>query len=105
MIEPLRDRIIVKRLAPETISAGGIVIPDAHQEKPDRGIVLAVGPGIPLEDGTVRPLEVKVGFTVVFGKNVGQTIRTDEGDVLAMRECDLYGYLEDSCSTTDKRSA
>ncbi|MCK5498255.1 MAG: co-chaperone GroES, partial [Gammaproteobacteria bacterium] len=70
-IRPLQDRVVVKRMEEETTSAGGIVLPDSATEKPIRGEVLALGPGKTLDSGEKRPLEVKVGDTVLFGKYSG----------------------------------
>lgn len=95
MITPLHDRIIVRRLEQEAISPGGILFPENKENKPDRGVVLAVGPGYVDKEKEVVPLSVKVGHVVIFGKNVGQTIKTDEGVVLAMREQDVLAYSEE----------
>ena len=81
-IRPLHDRVIVKRLEEERTSAGGIVIPDSAAEKPIQGKVVAVGKGKILEDGTVRPLDVKVGDKILFGKYGGTEVKVD-GDELA----------------------
>lgn len=95
MITPLHDRIIVKRLESESTSRGGIIFPENKDNKPDRGVVLAVGPGYVNKDKEIVPLSIKVGHIVIFGKNVGQTIKTDEGVVLAMREQDVLAYSEE----------
>jgi chaperonin GroES len=76
-IRPLHDRVIVKRLEAERKTASGIVIPDSAGEKPDQGEVLAVGNGKILDDGKVRPMDVKVGDRVLFGKYAGQTVKVD----------------------------
>lgn len=88
-IRPLHDRVIIKRMEEERTTAGGIVIPDNIAEKPVRGKVLAVGNGKILEDGTVRPLDLKVGDNVLFGKYAGTEIKVDGEDVLVMREDDV----------------
>lgn len=93
-IRPLHDRIIVKRIDPERTTASGIVIPDSAGEKPDQGEVLAVGKGKPLDNGSVRPLEVKVGDRVLFGKYAGQSVKIDGREVLVVREEDILAVLE-----------
>ena len=93
-IRPLHDRIIVKRMEEERKTASGIVIPDSAAEKPDQGDVLAVGNGKIGDDGKARPLDVKVGDRVLFGKYAGQTVKVEGEDVLVMREEDIMGVLE-----------
>ncbi|MFA5171849.1 MAG: co-chaperone GroES [Sulfuriferula sp.] len=93
-IRPLHDRIIVKRMEEERKTASGIVIPDSATEKPDQGEVLAVGNGKINENGTVRPLDVKVGDRVLFGKYAGQSVKIDGDEVLVMREEDIMGIME-----------
>ncbi|MDR1462570.1 MAG: co-chaperone GroES [Azoarcus sp.] len=93
-IRPLHDRVIVKRLEAERTTAGGIVIPDSAGEKPDQGEVLAVGNGKILDDGKVRPIAVKAGDRVLFGKYAGQTVKVDGEELLVVREEDLFGVIE-----------
>jgi chaperonin GroES len=93
-IRPLHDRVIVKRLEEERVSAGGIVIPDSAAEKPVQGKVIAVGKGKILEDGTVRALDVKVGDKILFGKYSGTEVKVDGEDLLVMREEDLLAVIE-----------
>lgn len=93
-IRPLHDRVIVKRLEEEKVSAGGIVIPDSATEKPIRGKVLAVGNGKILENGDVRPVDVKVDDTVLFGKYAGTEVKVDGEELLVMREEDIMGVIE-----------
>jgi chaperonin GroES len=93
-LRPLHDRVIIKRLEAETKSAGGIVIPDAAAEKPIKGEVVAVGTGKILEDGKVRPLAVKVGDKVLFGKYSGTEVKVDGQELLVMREEDLVAVIE-----------
>jgi chaperonin GroES len=93
-IRPLHDRVLVKRLEEERTTASGIVIPDSAAEKPDQGQVLAVGNGKILEDGSIRPLAVKVGDRVLFGKYAGQTIKIDGEELMVMREEDIMGVIE-----------
>jgi chaperonin GroES len=93
-IRPLHDRVIVKRLEEERTSPGGIVIPDTATEKPIQGKVIAVGKGKILEDGNVRPLDVKVGDKILFGKYSGTEVKVDGEDLLVMREEDVMAIIE-----------
>ena len=93
-IRPLNDRVIVKRLEEERTSPGGIVIPDTAAEKPVQGKIVAVGKGKILEDGQVRPLDVKVGDKILFGKYSGSEIKIDGEEHLIMREEDILGVVE-----------
>jgi len=93
-IRPLHDRVIIQRLEAETKSAGGIVIPDTAAEKPIRGKVIAVGKGKILENGSVRPLDVKVGDHILFGKYSGTEVKVDGEEYLVMREEDVMAVLE-----------
>ena len=92
-IRPLHDRIIVKRLEEERTSKGGIIIPDTATEKPIQGKVIAVGNGKIQEDGKVRPLDVKVGDKILFGKYGGTEVKVDGDDLLVMREDDIMGIV------------
>ena len=92
-IRPLHDRVVVKRLDQEQKSAGGIVIPDNVAEKPDQGEVIAVGNGKILEDGNIRPLDVKVGDRILFGKYSGSTVKIEGTEYLVMREDDIMGVV------------
>ena len=93
-LRPLHDRVIIKRLEAETKSAGGIVIPDSATEKPIRGEVVAVGSGKILEDGKVRPVGVKAGEKVLFGKYSGTEVKVDGQELLVMREEDLMAVID-----------
>ena len=93
-LRPLHDRVIIKRLDSERKTASGIVIPDAATEKPDQGEILAVGNGKVGDDGKVRPLAVKVGDKVLFGKYSGQTVKVDGDELLVMREEDIMAVVE-----------
>ena len=93
-LRPLHDRVIVKRLEAETKSAGGIVIPDTATEKPSKGKVVAVGTGKIQDDGKVRPMAVKAGDKVLFGKYSGTEVKVDGEDLLVMREEDLMAIIE-----------
>ncbi len=94
-LHPLGDRILIKHLEQEEKTAGGIILPDSAKEKPQEGKVLAVGKGRLLEDGTVRPLEVKVGDTVLFAKYSGTEVRHDEKEYLILREEDVLAVKHD----------
>ncbi len=93
-IRPLPDRVIVKRLEEERVSAGGIVIPDTAAEKPIQGKVVAVGKGKILEDGSVRALDVKVGDKILFGKYSGTEVKVDGDELVVMREEDVMAVIE-----------
>ncbi|MCP4994603.1 MAG: co-chaperone GroES [Gammaproteobacteria bacterium] len=93
-IRPLHDRVIVRRKEEEVTSPGGIVLPDAAKEKPAEGEVIAAGNGKILNNGEVRPLDVKVGDTVLFGKYSGTEVKVDGEDLLVMREEDIMGVIE-----------
>jgi chaperonin GroES len=94
-IRPLHDRVLVKRSEHETRSTGGIVIPDSAAEKPIRGEVIAVGNGKILENGERRPLSVKAGDQVLFGKYSGSEVKVQDSDFLVLREDDIMAVLED----------
>ena len=93
-LRPLQDRIIVKRLEEETMTAGGIFIPETAKEKPQKGKVIAVGKGKKTEDGKVLPLDVKVGDNVLFGKYAGTEVKVDGEEYLMMREDDILAVIE-----------
>lgn len=93
-VRPLHDRVIVRRLEEEEKTAGGIIIPDTAKEKPIQGEVIAVGNGKILEDGKVRPLDVKPGDRVIFSKYAGTEIKLDGKEYLMMREDDILGVIE-----------
>jgi chaperonin GroES len=91
---PLHDRVLVKRVEEETKTRGGIIIPDTAAEKPQQGKVIAVGPGVRGDDGEIRPLDVKAGDLVLFGKWSGTEVKVDGDDLLIMKESDIMGVLE-----------
>ena len=91
---PLHDRILVRRIEEQQKSKGGIIIPDTAKEKPQEGRVIAVGTGRILEDGTVRPLDVKKGDRILFGKYSGSEIKIDGEEHTIMREEDILAVLE-----------
>ena len=93
-IRPLHDRVVIKRMEEERTSAGGIVIPDSATEKPVRGEIVAVGNGKIADTGDVRPLDVKPGDQVLFGKYSGTEVKIDGEELLVMREDDIMGVLE-----------
>ena len=93
-IKPLDDRVVVKQTEAQDVTAGGIVLPDSAKEKPQQGQVIAVGKGKVMEDGSVRPLDVKQGDTIIFGKYSGQEIKVDGDELLIMKEDDVYGVVE-----------
>jgi chaperonin GroES len=93
-IRPLNDRVIVKRLEEERTSPGGIVIPDSAAEKPIRGEVVAVGAGKALDNGQVRPVALKAGDKVLFGKYAGTELKLDGQEIVVMREDDIIAVLE-----------
>ena len=92
---PLHDRVLVRRVAEEGKTAGGIIIPDTAKEKPMEGEVVAVGPGATGDDGKVRPLSVKAGDRVLFGKWSGTEVKLDGQELLIMKESDIMGVLTD----------
>ncbi len=91
---PLYDRILVERVESEEISKGGIIVPDSAKEKPQQGKIIAVGHGKRLEDGTLIPLEVKAGDTILFGKYSGSEIKIEGSEYLIMKEDDVLGLVE-----------
>ena len=93
-LRPLHDRVIVKRMEEERMSAGGIVIPDSATEKPVRGEILAVGNGKILDNGEKRPLDINVGDTILFGKDSGTEVKVDGEELLVMREEDIMAVIE-----------
>ncbi len=92
-IRPLHDRVVVRRKEEERTTASGIVIPDSAAEKPIQGEVVAAGNGKILENGQVRPMDVKVGDKVLFGKYSGTEVKIDGEELLVMREEDIMGVL------------
>lgn len=93
-VRPLQDRVLVKRVESETRSAGGIIIPDTAKEKPLEGIVVAVGSGKRLDDGSRVAPEVKEGDRVLFGKYAGTEIKVDGVDHMILKESDILGILD-----------
>ena len=93
-IRPLHDRVVVRRLDEERTTAGGIVLPDSATEKPMEGEVISVGNGKISENGDVRPLDVKAGDKVLFGKYSGTEVKVDGEELLVMREDDIMAVVE-----------
>jgi chaperonin GroES len=102
-LRPLQDRVLIRRVEPETKTAGGIFIPDTAQEKPMEGEVVAVGPGMRDETGKLQPLDVKPGDRVLFGKWSGTEIKLDGEDLMIIKEGDLMGVLIRAAA--DKKAA
>ena len=101
---PLGDRVVVKRVQEDVKTAGGIIIPDTVQEKPQEGEVLAVGPGARDEKGDRIQPEVKVGDRILFGKWSGTEVKVDGQDLLIMKESDIMGVLE-GAKTSSRKAA
>ena len=93
-IRPLQDRVIVRRVKEEDKTKGGLYIPDSAKEKPVEAMVIAVGNGKVLEDGTVRKLDVKAGDRILFGKYSGSEVKVDGEEHLILREDDILGVIE-----------
>ncbi|HOW62883.1 MAG TPA: co-chaperone GroES [Candidatus Contendobacter sp.] len=93
-LRPLHDRVVIKRVEEETKSPGGIVLPGAAAEKPSRGTVMAVGRGKLLDNGEVRPLDVKVGDYILFGKYSGSEVKIDGEELIIMREDEIMAVIE-----------
>ena len=91
--KPLHDRVLLQRVEQENKTSGGILIPDTAQEKPITAKIIAVGNGLPLENGQIQPLSVKVGDKVLFGKWSGTEIKLDGHDYIIMKESEILGVL------------
>jgi len=90
---PLHDRVLVRRIEAAAKTAGGIIIPDTAQEKPQEGEVVAIGSGARAEDGTITPLDLKAGDKILFGKWSGSEVKLNGEDLLIMKESDVLGVL------------
>jgi chaperonin GroES len=99
---PLHDRVVVKRIAEEGKTKGGIIIPDTAKEKPMEGEIVAVGPGARDEKGALVPLDVKKGDRILFGKWSGTEIKLDGDELLIMKESDIMGIIDGSAIATKK---
>jgi len=95
---PLQDRVLIRRIEEEEKTAGGIIIPDTAKEKPMEGEVIAAGPGTRDDDGKLRPLDVKVGDRVLFGKWSGTEIKIDGEDFVVSKESDIMGVVGETAS-------
>jgi chaperonin GroES len=93
-IRPLQDRVVVKRKEEETKTAGGIVLPGSAAEKPSQGVVIAVGPGKALDNGTVRKVDLKAGDKVIFGKYASNTVKIGDEELLILSEGEIFGVVE-----------
>ena len=102
---PLHDRVLIRRIEQEEKTSGGIIIPDTAKEKPMEGEVMAVGSGAIKEDGTVRPLDVKVGDRVLFGKWSGTEVKMDGEELVIMRESDVMGIIEERSGSKKQKAA
>ena len=102
-IRPLQDRLIVKRVKEEEKTKGGIIIPDTAKEKPIEGEVIAVGNGKVSEDGKVRPLDIKAGDRILFGKYSGTEIKLDDQEYLILREDEVLGVLQSAKSAAGRK--
>lgn len=93
-LQPLGDRVVVERDESEEVTAGGIVLPDSAQDKPARGVVVSIGDGRLLDDGTRGGLQVKVGDRVIFSSYAGESFKVNEEEMLLMREDDILAVIE-----------
>ena len=90
---PLHDRVLVRRIEAQAKTAGGIIIPDTAQEKPQEGEVVAIGTGVRAEDGSITPLDLKAGDKILFGKWSGSEVKLDGEDLIIMKESDVLGII------------
>ena len=93
-LNPLHDRVVVKRTEPDTKTSSGFIIPDNVAEKPDQGVVLAVGTGRRTESGTLVPMSLNVDDTVLFGKFAGQLVKIKGEEMLILKEEEIYAVIE-----------
>ncbi len=93
-LNPLHDRVVVRRIEADTQTSSGIIIPDNAAEKPDQGTVLAVGAGRRTEAGTIVPMSLNINDTVLFGKYAGQTVKIQGEEVLILKEEEIYAIIE-----------
>lgn len=102
-LRPLSDRVVVRRMDPESVSTGGIVIPDSASEKPNQGEVLSIGPGARLNNGKLAPVAVKVGDLVLFGQYSNNEIRINDEEVLVLKESDILAIISKSDTVNESR--
>ena len=95
-LNPLHDRVVVERIVADTKTASGLIIPDNAREKPDQGIVLAVGPGKRNSEGAVIPTELKVDQRVLFGKHTGEQVKIEGEELLILKEEEIYAVIEEN---------
>jgi len=93
MLKPLGDRIIAKALSAESVTPGGIVLPDTAKEKPLEGEVIAVGPGAQLDSGKLKPMDVKVGDKIIYGKYAGTEVKVGAEEYIILRQEDVLAIL------------
>ena len=93
-IRPLQDRVVVRRNEEEATSAGGIILADSAKEKPSQGVVVAVGNGKKLDNGSVQPMDVKESDTVLFGKYAGSEVKIDGEELIVMKEDEIVGIID-----------
>ena len=94
-LQPLGDRVVVERDESEDVTAGGIVLPDSAKDKPARGVVVSIGDGKLLDDGTRGALQVKVGDRVIFSSYAGESFKVNEDELLLMREDDILAVIDE----------
>jgi chaperonin GroES len=104
-VRPLHDRVVIERIDPEAKTAGGIIIPDTAQEKPQQGKVIAIGPGGRDESGRLVPIDVKVGDRILFGKWSGTEVKIDGVEYLIVKESDIMGVLIEAEAMAKKKAA
>ena len=102
---PLHDRVVVRRITESEKTAGGIIIPDSAQEKPQEGEIVSAGPGVRGADGNVHALDVKAGDRVLFGKWSGNEVKIDGEELLIMKETDIMAILENKAKSKKKKAA
>jgi chaperonin GroES len=102
---PLHDRVVIRRAEGDSVSKGGIIIPDTAKEKPQQGEVVAAGPGLRDETGKRVPLDVRTGDLILFGKWSGSEVKMDGEDLLIMKEADILGVVETAAATDQKKVA
>ena len=90
---PLHDRVLIRRIEAAEKTAGGIIIPDTAQEKPQEGVVVAIGTGVRADDGSITPLDLKAGDKILFGKWSGSEVKLDGEDLIIMKESDVLGIV------------
>lgn len=104
-LTPIHDRMILKPSEGDTVTSSGLYLPDSAQERPNKGVVVAVGPGRTLDDGSVTPISVKVGDEVFYGRYAGTEVTLNGEDYVILREDDVLAVIEGTPSTTSKQKA